>query len=209
MKWRARFRRAAGERAGRTARRPAARHQGFVLHRRRAHDGVLAHSGKFRSALRIDRHLESVARRRRHARQAQLRRIRHGLVERDLAFRPGGVAMAAARRRHKARARRLLGRVGGGGGGAFVRRRHRHRYRRLDPTAGGVLRHRRIEAHLRPLLALGHRRVRVVARPGRAVRAHRARLRDLAALDGGAGPERYDLRRSAGTGLRESRRRLR
>ena len=40
---------------------------------------------------------ESVARRRGHARQAQLRRIRHGLVERDLAFRSGGVAVAAAR----------------------------------------------------------------------------------------------------------------
>ena len=36
---------AAGERRGRSARRAAARHQGFVLHRRRAHDGVLAHSG--------------------------------------------------------------------------------------------------------------------------------------------------------------------
>ena len=158
--------------------------------------------------LRIDRHRQSVARRRGHARQAQLRRIRHGLVERDLAFRSGGVAMAPARRRHKARARRFLGRLGGGGGGASVRRRHRHRHRRLDPPAGGVLRHRRTKAHLRPLLALGHRRVRVVARPGRAVRAHRARLRDPAALDGGAGSEGYDLRRSAGARLRESRRRL-
>ena len=65
-----------------------------------------------------------------------------------------------------------------------LRRRHRHRYRRLDPPAGGVLRHRRGQADLRPLLALGHRGVCVLARSGRAVRAHRARLRDPAALDG-------------------------
>ena len=108
----------------------------------------------------------------------------------------------------KAGARRFLRRLGGGGGGASVRRRHRHRYRRLDPPAGGVLRHRRIKADLRPLLALGHRRVRLVARSGRAVRAHRARLRDPAALDGRARSEGYDLRRSAGARLRESRRRF-
>src|SRR5579864_4363168 len=86
-------------------------------------------------------------------------------------------------------------RVGGGGGGKSVPRRHRHRHRRLDPPAGGVLRHRRIEAHLWPLLALGHRRVRLFARPGWPARPHRARLRDPAALDGGAGSERYDLHR--------------
>ena len=80
----------------------------------------------------------------------------------------------------QARARRLVGRIGRGGRGKSLRRRHRHRYRRLDPPAGGVLRHRRHEADLRPLLALGHRRVRVLARSGRAVRARRARLRDPA-----------------------------
>ena len=36
---------ATGERRGRSARRPAARHQGFVLHRRRAHHGLFAHPG--------------------------------------------------------------------------------------------------------------------------------------------------------------------
>ncbi len=43
-----------------------------------------------------------------------------------------------------------------------------------------------IEADLWPLLALGHRGVRVVARSGRTVCAHGARLRDPAALDGRA-----------------------
>ena len=63
------------------------------------------------------------------------------------------------------------------------------RHRRLDPPARGLHRHRRHQADLRPLLALGHGRLRLVARPGRADRAHRARRRDHAALDGGPRPE--------------------
>ena len=41
-----------------------------------------------------------------------------------------------------------------------------------------------LKADLRPLLALGNCGVRLVARSGRAVRAHRARLRNSAAFDG-------------------------
>ena len=67
-----------------------------------------------------------------------------------------------------------------------VPRRDRHRHRRLDPPAGGLHRHGRHEADLWPLLALGHRRLRLVARSGGAVGAHGARRRDHAALDGGA-----------------------
>ncbi len=85
-----------------------------------------------------------------------------------------------ARREYAAGAGRLVRRLGGGGGGESVPRRDRHRYRRLDPPAGGVHRHRRHQADLRPLLALGHRGVRLLARPGRAVRAHGARRRDPA-----------------------------
>ena len=51
----------------------------------------------------------------------------------------------------------------------------RHRHRRLDPPAGVVLRHRRDEADLWAVLALGRGGVRVVARSSRAVRAHGAR----------------------------------
>ena len=43
-------------------------------------------------------------------------------------------------------------------------------YRRLDPPAGRIHRHGRHQAHLRPLLALGHDRIRVLARSGRAAR---------------------------------------
>ena len=69
---------------------------------------------------------------------------------------------------------------GGSSGGSasavaalLVHGRDRDRHRRLDPPAGGVHRHRRRQADLRPLLALGHRRLCLLARPGRADRAHR------------------------------------
>jgi Asp-tRNA(Asn)/Glu-tRNA(Gln) amidotransferase A subunit family amidase len=70
------------------------------------------------------------------------------------------------------------------GGGRALPRRNRNRHRRLDPSAGGVCRHRRHEADLRPLLALGHRRIRVLARSGRTVCAYGARRFDPDALDG-------------------------
>jgi amidase len=78
----------------------------------------------------------------------------------------------------------FVGRLGCRGGGRALPRRARHRHRRLDPPACGVYRHRRHQADLRPLLALGHHRLCLLARSGRAVRTHRARLRDFAALDG-------------------------
>ena len=74
------------------------------------------------------------------------------------------------------RARRQLGRLGGGGGGAARAGRDRHRHRRLDPAAGGALRHLRAEAHLRRGVALRHDRVRLQPRPGRADGAHARRI---------------------------------
>ena len=100
-------------------------------------------------------------------------------------FGPVACAVAPARERRQTRTRRLIGRIGGGGRSEAVRRCHRDRHRRLDPPAGGVLRYRRTKTDLRPLLALGHRGVCIVARSGRAFCAQRARLRDHAALDGG------------------------
>ena len=72
---------------------------------------------------------------------------------------------------------RLVGRLGRGGGGGPVPRRHGHRHRRLDPPAGLLHRHGRHQADLWPLLALGHRRLRLVAGPGRADRPRRSRTR--------------------------------
>ena len=98
-------------RQGRAAGRHSARHQGHVLHRRRALDGVLAHPRQFRADLQLHRDRQSVARRRGAARQDQQRRIRHGLVERDLAFRPGDLAVAAEGRQYAAGAGRLVAAV--------------------------------------------------------------------------------------------------
>ena len=71
--------------------------------------------------------------------------------------------------------------------------RHRHRHRRLDPPARRLHRHRRHQADLWPLLALGHRRLRLLARPGRADRARRARRRDHAEVHGERRPQGHDL----------------
>ena len=91
-------------------------------------------------------------------------------------LRPGGQSRGGARARNAA----LV--PGGSSGGSaaavaarLVPRRDRHRHRRLDPPARGLHRHRRHQADLRPLLALGHRRLRLLARPGRADRRDGAR----------------------------------
>ena len=95
--------------------------QGHVLHRGRAHHGLLAHPRQFRADLQVDGDRQSLARWRGDARQDQQRRVRHGLVERDLVHGPGDLAVAAQGRQHAAGAGRLVGRLGGGGGGASVR----------------------------------------------------------------------------------------
>ncbi len=73
---------------------------------------------------------------------------------------------------------------GGSSGGASAvvaadlrRAQPRHRHRRLDPPARRLLRRARPEAHLRPRLALRRHRLRVLARPGRPVRARTWRTR--------------------------------
>ena len=67
----------------------------------------------------------------------------------------------------RAHAGRLVGRLGGGGRGGHRADRARQRHRRLDPPAGVVLRRGRRQADLRARLALGARRLRLVARPDR------------------------------------------
>ena len=71
------------------------------------------------------------SRRRRHHRQDQLRRVRDGIVDRELGVRPGAQSVGA-----RSHSRRIERRVGRGG-----RRRHRAarariRHRRVDPAAG-------------------------------------------------------------------------
>ena len=67
-------------------------------------------------------------------------RVRDGLVQRELAFRPGAQSVGPAR----AVPGGILGRLGRRGGGAAGAGGDRHRHRRLDPAAGGV--HRRVRA---------------------------------------------------------------
>ena len=182
---------------GRSARRHSARHQGSVLHQGCAHHRVLEAS----SAISC-RPMNSTV-------TAQLWRdgaVMLGKLNND-EFAMGSsnetscfgpvVNRLAARRRPNTRAGagRLVRRLGRGGRGAALPRRDRDRHRRLDPPARGLHRHRRHQADLWPLLALGHRRLRLLARPGRADRAHRARCRDPAALDGGPRSEGHDLGR--------------
>ena len=102
------------------------------------------------------------------ARQAQHGRVRDGLVERDQRLRAGDQPVAAEGQQCRPHAGRIVGRLGGGGRGGHRAGRDRHRHRRLDPPAGGLRRHLRDQADLRPLLALGDRRLRQLARPGRA-----------------------------------------
>ena len=117
--------------------------------------------------------------------------------------------VAARGLQHHAGAGRLVRRIGVGGGGAAVHGRDRDRHRRFDPPAGGVHRHRRRQADLWPLFALGHRRVRVLARSGRADRAHRARHRDPDALDGRPRSQGHHVGRPRGAGLRGRDRQIR
>ncbi len=79
----------------------------------------------------------------------------------------------------------------------------RDRYRRVDPPASGLLRHRGDQADLWAVLALRDRGVCVLARPGGAVRPHGRGLRDPAAVDGRLRSEGFDQRGPAGAGFRE------
>ena len=69
-------------------------------------------------------------------------------------------------------------------------------------------RHGRHQADLRPLLALGHRRLRLVARPGRADRQDGRGRGDPAALDGRPRPEGLHQPAGRGAGLRQLRRQV-
>ena len=161
------------------------RAQGQPLHARRADDRLVAHA-RARSCRPTTppSSRASSGRRRRH-RQDQLRRVRDGLVHRELGVRP--VAQSLGARSHSRRIERRIGRRGG--------RRHdaaraRVRHRRIHPAAGGDVRRRRPEADLRPRVALRPARVRLVARSDRPADAHGPRRRARA--------RRHRRRRSGG-----------
>ncbi len=80
-------RRAGRPPARRAAGRRARRRQGQPLHSRPHDDRRLARAGELRAALQRDRRRAPRARRRDRRRQDQLRRVRHGLVDRTLGLR--------------------------------------------------------------------------------------------------------------------------
>jgi len=148
------------------------------LRPRRAHHGVLKKSSQFRADYEstITSQLWPTAR---HAWQAQQRRVRDGLVQRNSCF--GPVANPCGR--EGANTTLGAGRLVGGSASAVAALlcmgRDRDRHRRLDPTAGCLHRDRRHQAKPRALLTLGRRGVRVLARPGR---SDRRTVRDSAIL---------------------------
>ena len=92
-------------------------------------------------------------------------------------------------------AKRVPGGSSGGARGGSGRRpcagRHRHGHGRLHPPAGGVLRRQRLEAYLRPGVALWAGGVRIQFGSRRADRAQRRRPTAHAALHGRPRPPRF------------------
>ena len=103
-------------------------------------------------------------------RQAQHGRVRVRLVDRELRVRPDPQPVGP-----RARARRLVRRLGRGGERGHGHDNAGQRHRRLDPSAGVAVRRRGDEADLRPRVALRVRRVCELARPDRARSPRRSR----------------------------------
>ena len=110
--------------------------------------------------------------------QDQHGRVRDGIVDRELGLRPDPQPLERrpGARRFRRGQRGGAGRVPGAAG-------DRLGHRRLDPPTRGADGDGRGETHLRHGVALRPDRLRVVAGPGRAVRAHRARHRAAARGD--------------------------
>ena len=187
----------------RRARRHSARHQGPVRHQGRPHPGRQPHPRRLQAALRIDRHRQSVGRRRGHARQAQHGRVRHGLVERDLLLRPGGQSVARARARNAdagARAARRAARPRPSPRGSAPAPPPPTPAARSASRPPSPAR----SASSRPMAAA--RAGASSPSPPRSTRPGRSpatcATRDHAEVDGLGRPEGHDLGRPAGAGLR-------
>ncbi len=133
-------------------------------HRRRGHPHHrgLAHSGRLRLSLQRDGNRTTFRRRGGHPGKDEPRRVRDGLVHRELRVpdheepvEPGPGPG------------RLERRIGGGGCRASRASGARNRHRRLDPPARRALRRRRAEADLRPGLAIWPGSVRLLLRSDR------------------------------------------
>ncbi len=111
-------------------------------------------------------------------RQDQLRRVRHGLVERKLGLWTGEESGGA-----RSRAGRIERRFGGGSGARNGCGRAWIRYRRIGPSTGVVLRRGGRDADLWPRFALRVGGIRQFARSHRSLGAHGSRCGAAAAND--------------------------
>ena len=103
--------------------------------------------------------------RRRHRRENELRRVRHGLLDGELRVRADPEPVGA-----RSNARRIQRRIGGGGRGPAGAAGVRLRYRRIDPSARRALRRHRFQAVVRARVALRPHCVRLLARSDRPLR---------------------------------------
>ena len=122
------------------------------------------------------------------AREDQPGRVRDGLLHGELRVRSHAQPLG-----QDARARRLLRRERRGSRRGHCAVGARHGHRRLDPPAGGAVRDRRAETHIRLGLPLRHDRVRVLARSGGAADARRDRRGAAAQAHGRPRSMRRDL----------------
>ena len=111
-----------------------------------------------------------------------------GLVERDQRLWAGDQSLAPQGEQCRPDSRRFVGRIGGGRGSGDRGGRDWDRHGRLYPPAGGFRGDLRDQADLRALLAVGHRGVRQLARPGWGDGQDGSRLRDPARGDDGVRP---------------------
>ena len=142
---------------GPLARRPN-RAQGQSVHARRSHDRIVQDPRRLHAALRRHgRRAPRAGRRNRH-REDELRRVRDGVVERELGVRSRSQPLGPRPDPWRFE-RRLCGssRPGPGPGRAGLG------YGRLYPSARRALRHRGTQAHVRPRLTIWTDRVRLVA----------------------------------------------
>ena len=126
----------------------------------------------------------------------ELRRVRNGVLQRELRLLAGPQPLVA-----RSRARRLQWRIGGGRRVRRGDRRAGQRHRRLDPSAGGAHRHRGYEADLRTRQPLRSDRLRLVARSDRSDDPRCGRRCAAAASHRRQRPSRFNQLIEAGAGL--------
>ncbi len=148
------------------------RAQGRDLHEGRRDDRGLANPRGLRPRLRRHRRRARQGSRSAAARQDEHRRVRDGLVDRELGLGPFAQPLGS-----HARSRRLWRWVGGGGHGRAHAVGARLGHGRLDQAALGAVRERRPAPDLRERLSLRRRRLRVQPRSGRPGGEDRSRRR--------------------------------